>query len=547
VAVAAQGVVEEMVDLGSSEKEAAVSATRNDRHVGGWRLVRILLASASAAAALTLAGPATDANAGGYVVRECSPSTDHSTAPDAAYSTTGSLAFSPGTLCYPAGEGIAIGTQGTYSGPLWASWTFTAPAGAFINGVNFERWQRSAGSYSALVSVCAPGICNSVSSDAGPPFASTQFGPGGWTSFSSMLQCGVTCNAGGYVYIRELSFSIVDLTRPEVSSLGGTLVSHGPRRGSETLTIHATDQGGGVREASVRVNGSEVVARPQSSCALAPDGVAVQLRPCGSATYTIPINTDSPPWVDGSNIVEVCAYDYTASGPPNAGCTQRVVEADNSCPASGGTTPATSLDAGLEKQGRGDLRPSLGVRSTQGATLRGRLAGTGGPVSAANVCVYEQVDVPGDVRQLVQTAKTRTDGTFAVQLPPGPSRSFDVVYRYNNQLVERERLYLASSVKPLFRVGPKGGLLNGGNARFRGRIPGPNEADRQVTLQARVGRKWRTFKQVRTDQKGRFKGRYRFTQTRGTAIYIFRALVKKQGGYPFSPGSSGKRKIAVSG
>ena len=55
-------------------------------------------------------------------------------------------------------------------------------------------------------------------------------------------------------------------------------------------------------------------------------------------------------------------------------------------------------------------------------------------------------------------------------------------------------------------------------------------------MQARVGRKWRTFKQLRTDSEGRFRGKYRFTQTVGRVRYVFRALVKRQGGYPYEPG-----------
>jgi hypothetical protein len=68
-----------------------------------------------------------------------------------------------------------------------------------------------------------------------------------------------------------------------------------------------------------------------------------------------------------------------------------------------------------------------------------------------------------------------------------------------------------------------------------------------VTLQARVGKKWRTFKQLQTDDSGRYKGKYRFTQTHGRAIYLFRALVKKQGGYPYNAGASPKRKLLVHG
>ncbi len=68
-----------------------------------------------------------------------------------------------------------------------------------------------------------------------------------------------------------------------------------------------------------------------------------------------------------------------------------------------------------------------------------------------------------------------------------------------------------------------------------------------MTLQARVGRKWRTFKQLRTDIDGRFNGKYRFTQTFGRQRYVFRVLVKRQGGYPYEPGASPKRKLIVNG
>ncbi len=86
-----------------------------------------------------------------------------------------------------------------------------------------------------------------------------------------------------------------------------------------------------------------------------------------------------------------------------------------------------------------------------------------------------------------------------------------------------------------------------GRAHFKGELPGPNAAGRAVALQARAGRKWRTFKQLRTDESGAFKGLYRFTQTSGRARYVFRALVKRQGGYPYEPGASRKRKLLVRG
>ena len=65
-------------------------------------------------------------------------------------------------------------------------------------------------------------------------------------------------------------------------------------------------------------------------------------------------------------------------------------------------------------------------------------------------------------------------------------------------------------------------------------------------MQARVGRKWRTFKQLRTEADGRFRGKYRFTQTSGRVRYVFRALVKRQSGYPYEPGSLSESASSLS-
>ena len=110
----------------------------------------------------------------------------------------------------------------------------------------------------------------------------------------------------------------------------------------------------------------------------------------------------------------------------------------------------------------------------------------------------------------------------------------------------RDDVELDSAVVPTLAIAKKR-LTNGQAERFTGRVPGPNAEGRAVALQARAGRKWRTFKQLRTDADGRFHGKYRFTQTIGRIRYVFRALVKRQGGYPYEPGHSRKRKVLVQG
>jgi hypothetical protein len=267
------------------------------------------------------------------------------------------------------------------------------------------------------------------------------------------------------------------------------------------------------------------------------------LKPCpDSAIQQLKLDTQKDPgWTNGPNDVQICAVDV--GGNVSAPCIRRTVEVDNSCPGSGGTT-ATDLEAGAEVDGQ--LRSRAAVTSNVQPVVRGSLRdGSGNAVVGATMCIYETVDLPDASRELVRTATTQGNGRFATRLGAGPSRHLDLVYRFNSTVLDG-KVDLDSRVVPTLSILKKR-LENGDAARFKGRVPGPNADGRAVTMQARVGRKWRTFKQLRTDSDGRFHGKYRFTQTRGRVRYVFRALVKRQGGYPYESGTSVRRKLIVRG
>jgi hypothetical protein len=65
-----------------------------------------------------------------------------------------------------------------------------------------------------------------------------------------------------------------------------------------------------------------------------------------------------------------------------------------------------------------------------------------------------------------------------------------------------------------------------------------------VALQARVGSRWVTFKNVRTGTAGGFGARYRFTRTFRTRTYTFRARVSKQQGFGVDR-NSGSLRVKV--
>jgi 5-hydroxyisourate hydrolase-like protein (transthyretin family) len=291
----------------------------------------------------------------------------------------------------------------------------------------------------------------------------------------------------------------------------------------------------------VYVNG--IYSRSVDFCRPNQTGQYISLKPCPDAsTQPLAIDTQKDPgWTNGPNDVLICSQDV--GGNTSSPCVRRTVQVDNSCPGSGGTA-AADLDAGADVGGQ--LRTRAGVTSNAQPVIRGSLKdGAGGPVAGATVCVYQTIDLPDASRELISSVTTQGNGRFATRLDAGPSRQLDLVYRYNDKVISG-RVQLDSKVVPTLEI-PKKSIENGDAALFRGQVPGPNADGRAVAMQARVGRKWRTFKQLRTDSDGRYRGRYRFTQTTGRVRYVFRALVKRQGGYPYEPGGSPKRKLVVHG
>jgi hypothetical protein len=69
-----------------------------------------------------------------------------------------------------------------------------------------------------------------------------------------------------------------------------------------------------------------------------------------------------------------------------------------------------------------------------------------------------------------------------------------------------------------------------------------------VQLQAYSRGNWRTFATPRARARSRrWSYRYRFTATRGTVRYRFRAVVPAEGGFPFVRGTSESIGVSVRG
>jgi hypothetical protein len=91
-------------------------------------------------------------------------------------------------------------------------------------------------------------------------------------------------------------------------------------------------------------------------------------------------------------------------------------------------------------------------------------------------------------------------------------------------------------------------LRNGQRLIFTGRVLGALPAEGlAVTLQARVGRHYRSFHQLRASSRtdGRIRTAYRFERTIGPVRYRFRLKVVRQAGLPFQGGASPVVSVSV--
>jgi hypothetical protein len=309
-------------------------------------------------------------------------------------------------------------------------------------------------------------------------------------------------------------------------------------RGVRGLAFGATDAGGGIRKVSVVANGVELVTDIRN-CAVA-GGFATALSPCPLATTeSAAIPTAGEAFVTGpDNVVSACVEDLATDGFANRTCEPRQVWVDNACPASGvGGGSAVSAGFGASGAATG------AALSDRSATVHGVVSGAG---AGATVCALTRVARDGEPIVAAATATTAADGSFALALPPGPSREVFVHYVVGDQVVARHGLTLAATVRPRLAVAPTHGVRNHDRLQFSGRLPGPACSDRLVKVQARLGKqRWQVFRTDRTDESCRFAARYKLHSTSNARRYRFRALVPQASGYPYERGASRTVKVKV--
>lgn len=352
---------------------------------------------------------------------------------------------------------------------------------------------------------------------------------------------------GGVLYARDLAFRIEDVAQPAVTSLTGPLMEGAAQRGTQLLQIAASDQGGGVRRVELRANG-ELIAATEPSCALDSTGNALRLSPCPTnPTVDFAVNTAEEPFVEGRNILQVCAADYALAGEdpssfPEESCTSTPVYVDNSCDVSQSSDAAEvrfAFDKGSDRRT---------VRYGRRARVVGELTdAAGGPVDGANVCVSERVRTGEAAEVDIAEVQTNERGKAGTKLPNGPSREVKLTYWADEEQVEIRTASLKVRARPKLQVLSKRRLSDGARARFRVKLAGPYRGKRKVAVQALAPAGWLDFPGCtgKTNRRGLFGCSYRFREQSGDVEYKFRALAPRQPGYPYLQGRTRSMTIVV--
>jgi hypothetical protein len=201
--------------------------------------------------------------------------------------------------------------------------------------------------------------------------------------------------------------------------------------------------------------------------------------------------------------------------------------------------PGMALTSAIARKGRKRVL----VRQGRGAALRGRLFGAGGTgVPGASLCVFGRV-VTDAGPEFLGVALTGAEGRYRFPVPAGPTRELTVVHRFGHRRIAAGAR-IATKVRPTFKVRRKV-VRNKGFARFHGRIPGPHNDRVVVVLQVKRGKGWLAFRRYRTRRGGRFTVGYRFSRTTEPTLYVMRAQVRAQGGYPYVQGTSRPLRLIV--
>jgi hypothetical protein len=460
-----------------------------------------------------------------------------------------------------------IPTSGHPAGEI-VSETLTAPPGMTIvkytlwravrlypaSGYTYQQLAHSAAlGWTTIEGCTAVGKCGTYGNYQ-QPMASANHDPvtppAGTTQVMLELRCASstacpTVPDPNEVWLFKTSELLQDTSAPQFAGApSGPLVSGGVLSGVEPVSIGATDQGGGVYQAEIEVDGKVLQAQVLDNTTGTCQQPFTAMVPCPlSASGTVNFNTAQIP--DGTHSVRVLVTD--PAGNTAAWGPVTITTVNNPCspvPTVGGMTMHAAIAQRLHHRTR--FSEALTIRYSQRPTIDGSLISSAGmPVPNAPLCVAVQDDYAGAPLQEAASLATNAVGGFSYRLGSGPSRTVYFIHRVpGGAIVSKVNVNVHVPVRVRINAAR---LRNGQVIIWKGKLPGPVPNGLLALVQVWRGRYWETFRQIGVAQNGSWVGRYRFSFTTGVQHYMFRVLVPHQSLYPYAAGSSRKLAVVVTG
>jgi len=201
----------------------------------------------------------------------------------------------------------------------------------------------------------------------------------------------------------------------------------------------------------------------------------------------------------------------------------------------GGATVTASLG------GKGTRRVRYGGQATIGGRVRDA---AGAPIAGAGVAILIGSRKPVVLGQAI----TGPRGGYRFRVRPGKNRILHAGYR---PAPDSSSLACSRNVRLNVRAGvtlrATKRVRRGGRVRFRGRLLGQPipRVGKLIDLQAYDAGRWRTFKTVRANRKGRYRSSYRFVRTTSPRTFRFRARARREARYPYALGTSRVVRVRV--
>jgi len=188
------------------------------------------------------------------------------------------------------------------------------------------------------------------------------------------------------------------------------------------------------------------------------------------------------------------------------------------------------------------------VRYGKRVPITGRLLRPDGtPIAGGRLSVQTQTQMPGAAMANAAEVVTDADGRFRWVAEAGPSRLIRFGYRASVgdvAYVDTTDVRLLVMAGVTLKASPRK-VRNKRATVFTGRVLGKPIAKRGVLVDLQVfyRKKWRTFAAPRTNRRGAYRFKYRFTA--GAATWKFRARVRPGADYPYEQGLSRQRRVKV--